>query len=63
MAHSSTMEKLGSPAPGFYLQNFNTGCSDNMVSLETFKNFMLNTVKSNENTVIISNSTTKRTYT
>ena len=39
MAHSSTMEKLGSPAPGFDLQNFNTGYSDNMVSLETFKNY------------------------
>ena len=33
------MERLGSPAPDFDLQNFNTGYSSNMVSLETFKNY------------------------
>ena len=35
MAHSSTMEKLGSPPPSFDLQNFNTRYSDNTVSLES----------------------------
>ena len=39
MAHSSTMEKLGSIAPEFELKNYNIGCSENMVSLETFKNY------------------------
>ena len=39
MAHISTMSELGSNAPRFVLQNFNKGCSENMVSLETFKNY------------------------
>ena len=39
MAHSSTMANLGSSAPEFVLQNFNTVYSANMVSLETVKNY------------------------
>ena len=39
MAHSSTMEKLGSSAPGFALQNYNNRFSDKIVSLETFINY------------------------
>ena len=39
MGHSSTMEELGSPAPGFNLPNLNTSYNVNTVSLETFKNY------------------------
>ena len=39
MAHISTMERLGTPAPGFELQNFNTGYSEKMVSLGNFENY------------------------
>ena len=39
MAHSSTMVRLGSTASDFYLQNFNAGFGEKMVSLETFKNY------------------------
>ncbi len=39
MAHSSTMEKLGSAAPKFDLENFNTSFSEKIVSLETFRNY------------------------
>ena len=38
MAHISTMERLGTSAPGFELQNFNTGYSEKIVSLENFEN-------------------------
>ena len=38
MAHISTMERLGTYAPGFELQNFNTGYSEKIVSLENFEN-------------------------
>ena len=39
MAHNSTMERLGTSAPGFELQNFNTDYSEKMVSLENFENY------------------------
>ena len=39
MAHISTMEKLGLPAPGFSLQNLNAGVNEQTVSLETFEEF------------------------
>ena len=39
MAHTSTMERLGTSAPGFELQNFNMGYSEKMVSLENFENY------------------------
>ena len=39
MAHISTMEKLGLPAPGFSLQNFNAGVNEQTVSLETFEEY------------------------
>jgi len=39
MAHISTMEKLGLPAPGFSLQNLNAGFNEQTVSLETFEEY------------------------
>ena len=39
MAHISTMERLGTSAPGFELQNFNTDYSEKIVSLNNFENF------------------------
>jgi len=39
MANTSTMEKLGLPAPGFILQNYNIGVGGQKVSLETFKEY------------------------
>ena len=39
MAHISTMERLGTSAPGFELQNFNTDYKEKMVSLENFENY------------------------
>ena len=39
MAHISTMESLGTSAPGFKLQNFNTDYKEKMVSLENFENY------------------------
>ena len=39
MAHISTMEKLGTSAPEFELQNFNTDYSEKMVSLGNFENY------------------------
>ena len=39
MAHSSTMQKLGSTAPEFELQNFNTDYSEKIVSLNNFENY------------------------
>ena len=39
MAHISTMEKLGLPAPGFSLQNLNAEVSEQTVSLETFEKY------------------------
>ena len=39
MAHISTMEKLGLPAPGFSLQNLNAGVNEKTVSLETFEEY------------------------
>ena len=37
MAHISTMEKLGIPAPGFSLPNLNAVVKEQTVSLETFE--------------------------
>ena len=39
MAHISTMEKLGLPAPSFSLQNLNAGVNEQTVSLETFEEY------------------------
>ncbi len=39
MAHTSTMERLGTSAPEFELQNFNTGYSEKIVSLKNFENY------------------------
>jgi len=39
MAHISTMEKLGIPAPGFSLPNLNTVIKGQTVSLETFEEY------------------------
>ena len=39
MAHISTMEKLGLPAPDFSLQNLNAGINEKTVSLETFEEY------------------------
>ena len=39
MAHISTMERLGTSAPGFELQNFNNDYNEKMVSLENFQNY------------------------
>ena len=39
MAHISTMERLGTSAPEFELQNFNTDYKEKMVSLENFENY------------------------
>ena len=39
MAHISTMEKLGLPAPGFSLQNLNAVVNEQTVSLETFEEY------------------------
>ena len=39
MAHSSTMEKLGLPAPKFSLPNFNTQVKKQIISLETFEKY------------------------
>ena len=39
MAHISTMERLGTSAPGFELQNFNTDYSEKIVSLNNFENY------------------------
>ena len=39
MAHISTMERLGTSAPRFELQNFNTDYSEKMVSLKNFENY------------------------
>ena len=44
MAHISTMERLGTSAPGFELQNFNTGYSEKIVSLNNFENYPLNII-------------------
>ena len=39
MAHTSTMERLGTSAPGFELQNYNTDYSEKIVSLNNFENY------------------------
>ncbi len=39
MAHKSTMEKLGLPAPGFELPNLNLEKGEKLVSLESFKEY------------------------
>ena len=39
MAHISTMEKLGIPAPGFSLPNLNAVIKGQTVSLETFEEY------------------------
>ena len=39
MAHISTMEKLGIPAPGFSLPNLNAVVKEQTVSLETFEEY------------------------
>jgi len=39
MAHISTMEKLGIPAPGFSLPNLNAVVKEETVSLETFEEY------------------------
>jgi len=39
MAHISTMEKLGLPAPKFDLENFNTRVNKKTVSLDYFKEY------------------------
>ena len=39
MAHISTMERLGTSAPEFELQNFNTDYKEKMVSLVNFENY------------------------
>ena len=38
MAHSSTMEKLGSPAPDFNLKNWNPLLQQESYQLDSFKN-------------------------
>ena len=38
MAHSSTMEKLGSPAPDFNLKNWNPLLQQESYDLDSFKN-------------------------